>query len=424
VQQIVLSEHPQRHVLSDEVHARPLVLMTPPMTVWCLTFLTGPEHEPIEREWLARFARAHEMNPPEATAMHALLDGGGYLCKWERHTEFTNYVFFRPGLHAGATLATLSRFLPGIDLEQLPGQLLVATRLLVVAAGSTEAAQLPGEPVATESLIAAGRARVRAGFRIERHGFASIQLLVDELSPRQVGRYVQALFELECYRMMALLSLPLARDVHRFVTGAESELARLTEDCLASGANRDDELLARLVDLAARVERSVAGSQYRFSAADAYYAIIQQRVTDLEEAPVDELPTIGAFLERRVAPAMRTCTSADARQEALSGRVSRTVDLLRTRVDVATEAESRQILAALNRRAGLQLRLQQAVEAFSVAAITYYGSSLVGSFAKGAGRLGLQLDAELVGWVSIPLIAVITWVSLRRLRRRLDLDPS
>jgi uncharacterized membrane-anchored protein len=424
VQQTVLGEHPQRHVLSDEVHARPLVLMTPPMTVWCLTFLTGPEHEPIEREWLARFARAHEMNPPEPTAMHALLDGGGYLCKWERHTEFTNYVFFRPGLHADATLQTLSRFLPGIELAQLPGQLFVATRLLVAAAGSAEAGQLPGEPVATESFIAAGRARVRAGFRIERHGFAAIQLVVDGLSPRQVGRYVQALFELECYRMMALLSLPLARDVHRFVTGAESELARLTEDCLASGANRDDELLARLVDLAARVERSVAGSQYRFSAADAYYAIIRQRVTDLEEAPVDELPTIGAFLERRVAPAMRTCTSADARQEALSGRVSRTVDLLRTRVDVATEAESRQILAALNRRAGLQLRLQQAVEAFSVAAITYYGSSLVGSFAKGAGRLGLQLDAELVGWASIPLIAIITWVSLRRLRRRLDLDPS
>jgi len=45
-------------------------------------------------------------------------------------------------------------------------------------------------------------------------------------------------------------------------------------------------------------------------------------------------------------------------------------------------------------------------------------------FAKGAGRLGLELDAELVGWASMPLIAVITWVSLRRLRRRLDLDPS
>jgi uncharacterized membrane-anchored protein len=100
------------------------------------------------------------------------------------------------------------------------------------------------------------------------------------------------------------------------------------------------------------------------------------------------------------------------------------VDLLRTRVDVAAEAESKQILAALNKRLGLQLRLQQAVEAFSVAAITYYGSSLVGDLAKGADRLGAAVDAELVGWLSIPLIAGVTWVSLRRLRRRLELEPA
>lgn len=418
-----LTEHPSRHVLSDELHARPLVLLTPPQTVWCLTFLTEPGDEPAERAWLARFAAAHEMNPPEAGAMHALLEGGGFLCKWERHTEFTNYVFYKPGLHPEATLDTLGGHLPGIDLGELPGKLFVATRLLVVAAGSDGARQLPAEPVATEAVIGGG-GRVRAGFRIERHGFSSFQLQVDGMSARQVGRTVQSLFELECYRMMALLSLPLARDVHGFVTRAESELAKLTEDCLASGPSRDDELLARLVDLAARVERSVAGSQYRFSAADAYYAIVRQRVDGLEEGQVDELPTIAGFLDRRLAPAMRTCVSADARQEALSGRVSRTVDLLRTRVDVAAEAESKQILAALNKRLGLQLRLQQAVEAFSVAAITYYGSSLVGDLAKGADRLGAAVDAELVGWLSIPLIAGVTWVSLRRLRRRLELEPA
>ncbi len=419
-----LVEHPLRHALSDELHARPLVLLSAPQTVWCLTFLTEPGHEAAERDWLARFARAHEMNAPDPGAMHALLEGGGYLGKWERHTEFTNYVFFKPGLHPDVTLQSLPAHLPGIDLAELPGQLFVATRLLLAPADGPEAQLLPAEPVATESSVCGGHGRVRAGFRIERHGFSSIQLLVDGLSARQVGRTVQSLLELECYRMMALLSLPLARDVHRFVTGAESELAQLTEDCLGSGPARDDELLARLVDLAARVERSVAGSQYRFSAADAYDAIVRQRVAGLEESPLGELPTIAAFLDRRLAPAIRTCSSADARQEALSGRVSRTVDLLRTRVDVAAEAESKQILAALNKRLGLQLRLQQAVEAFSVAAITYYGSSLVGGLAKGAGRLGIALDPDLVGWASIPVIALVTWVSLRRLRRRLELEPS
>ncbi len=414
---MALTEHPDRHVLSDEVHARPPVLLEAPVTVWSVTLQTEPGANEIERAWLAEFARSHELNPPEATAAHALLDAGSYLCKWERHTEFTNYVFYKRGLHVDATLETLGEHLPGINLERFPGRVVSAIRILVTEGEHLEDSELPSEPVAAESRVLSSRAHVRAGFRIERHGFSSMHVATHGLSARQGGRCIQSLLDIESYRLMALLSLPLARQVHNFVTRAETELAALTADCLAPGGERDAELLARLVDLAARVEESVAHSQNRFSAADAYYAIILHRVADLHEAHVSELPTLGEFLERRLAPAMRTCASGDQRQEALSGRVSRTVALLRTRVDVARQEETHEILAALNRRALLQLRLQQAVEGLSIAAITYYGSALVGYLAKGVARTGLHLDSELAMVASIPLIALATWAALRRVRR-------
>jgi len=45
--------------------------------------------------------------------------------------------------------------------------------------------------------------------------------------------------------------------------------------------------------------------------------------------------------------------------------------LLRTRVEISRERQNQQLLTSMDRRARLQLRLQQAVEGLSVAAISY-----------------------------------------------------
>ena len=81
---------------------------------------------------------------------------------------------------------------------------------------------------------------------------------------------------------------------------------------------------------------------------------------------------IGEFMERRLSPARATCEWATRRQDALSQRVSRISNLLRTRVEIEQQQSSQALLAAMNRRQGLQLKLQATVEGLSVAAITYY----------------------------------------------------
>ena len=63
--------------------------------------------------------------------------------------------------------------------------------------------------------------------------------------------------------------------------------------------------------------------------------------------------------------------------------MARATQLLSTRVDVTRERQNQAVLESMNRRAKMQLRLQQTVEGLSVVAITYYLSSLVGYLAKG-----------------------------------------
>jgi uncharacterized membrane-anchored protein len=73
----------------------------------------------------------------------------------------------------------------------------------------------------------------------------------------------------------------------------------------------------------------------------------------------------------------------------------------------------------MDRRARLQLRLQQTVEGLSVAAITYYLVSLVGYALKAVKQTGAALPVDLLQGLSIPLVALLVWLGVRLVRRSL-----
>lgn len=114
---------------------------------------------------------------------------------------------------------------------------------------------------------------------------------------------------------------------------------------------------------------------------------------------------------------MNTCQTVAARQSALSERVSRVTQLLSTRVDITRERQNQAVLESMNRRAQLQLRLQETVEGLSVAAVTYYIVGLVGYLAKGLKAGGLHLEPDIVMAVSIPIVAVMVALGVRKIRR-------
>ena len=71
----------------------------------------------------------------------------------------------------------------------------------------------------------------------------------------------------------------------------------------------------------------------------------------------------------------------------------------------------------MNRRAGLQLRLQSTVEGLSVAAVTYYLVGLVGYAAKALKSQGLHIDVDVAMGASIPIIALLAAWGIHRIRK-------
>jgi uncharacterized membrane-anchored protein len=230
---------------------------------------------------------------------------------------------------------------------------------------------------------------------------------------------VQRLIEIEVYRMMAMLTFPLARRTGAELDGVERSLAGLVTRLETAQAADEPLLLRDVTRLAATVERISGVTGFRFSAARAYHALVQQRAAALRENRLPGLQTPTGFLERRFSPAMAFCESVARRVDSAAERIARASALLRTRVEIERERQNQEVLAAMNRRAKLQLRLQQTVEGLSVAAITYYAVGLVGYLAKAGAAAGLRFDPDLVTGLAVLPVAVLLAFGVRKLRERI-----
>lgn len=419
-------DYPLRQRLNDEFHARPPIPLIGPVLVTHLAFLHNNSSVAAEHEHLSRLAHACAGRFLERSGSHLMLDLGSFRIRWELHTEFSSYTVFRP-LQIGEALHTHSTALDGVSpdwLAAIPGQRIVATHIEVRSASeispeSITAGLSPTGQQMVASQIVDGAAWVFTDFLFE-DGFSRFRLLDISLTQRQAGRTVQRLLEIETYRLMALLGLPVAQEIGAWLPGAESELADLM-DRIGSAKTPDDEfaILERLSRLAAEVERAVARTAFRFGASRAYHDLVMQRINELREVRVSGFPTFHEFMERRLLPPMSTCLAMARRQDDLSGRVARNSQLLRTRVDIELEKQNQELLGQMNQRARQQLRLQETVEGLSVVAITYYGSQLVHYLVKGLKPVFPELSAEVATALAIPLVALLATLGLRQIRRRL-----
>jgi len=427
-----IKQHPLRERLNDAFHARAPIPLNSPVLVSHLAFQHEESNEQDERENVLRLCQTGACRFIENSSTHLLFDTGNFQMRWEFHTEFSSYTFVRPlvagePLHADAT--AMDAVFPGW-LASIPGQLVVATHveLRSTADVSPESVLAGLTPTAGRQMvvsrIANGSGWVFTDFMFD-NGFSRFLVLDDTLSGRQPGRAVQRLVEIETYRMMALLGLPVAIDVGRWLKGAENRLADLM-DRIGQANSPDDErhVLADLSDLAAEVEHSVARTTFRFGASRAYHNLVLQRIEELREIRVPGYQTLHEFMQRRFQAAMNTCTAMASRQDDLSGRVARNSQLLRTRVDIELERQNQELLAQMNNRAKVQLRLQETVEGLSIAAITYYASQLVYYLCRGGKSLFPALSPEIVTALSIPLIAALALFGIKRMRKTLALEEE
>ena len=420
------AQHPQRVVLHNEVHARPPEAMQAPQSISRVVMVCDAQQRQASRAHLAALLRDHHLPQPDEDANHLRLDLGGFQIRWELHTEFVTWTFIHS--RPAATLdmrdpQTALREVPRAWLAALPGQAVACLHLWILPSGASDTDALVRALLQEETLVAStvadGFGELYTDFAIHADGYSRMLLLTGGMTPRRLGRLVQRLLEIETYRMAALLGLPAARGVAAVLASAERELAELAE--LIRSATRADEpmLLDRLTRLAGQVESQHATTHSRLSASAAYFELVDRRIQDIAESRLAGMQTVREFMDRRLSPARSTCEWASLRQDALSQRVSRISNLLRTRVEIEQQQSSQELLTAMNRRQGMQLKLQSTVEGLSVAAITYYMVGLVSYLAKAAQPWGWPLSPETSAAIAIPVVALWVWRAMRRLHRDL-----
>ncbi len=424
-------DHALRAPLAEEIHARPPEAVQAPARASYVAVLIEPEQRGRELAHLQSLCDSLGVTPPEAGASHfrAAFEGprGRFRLKWERHGEFSGYTVIAAGVGERPFHTVAASLLPEGWLAALPGATIAAAHAKLLAApdesrlaGLLEQA-FGGRTIAGAE-VADGAARVYTDFQLH-EGCTRFVLIDRQLTERQAGRTLQRLFEIEAYRMLALLALPIARRQGPRIVQIEAALAQFTDD-IARGQGDDESLLHELTRLAAEVESGLAASQFRFGACRAYEALVMRRIAELREQRLPGMPPIEEFMARRFRPAVATCATVSQRLHDLSERVAQASALLSTRVDIARERQNQALLASMDRRAKLQLRLQQTVEGLSVAAICYYVAGLVGYGAKALKAGGLPLNADLLVGLSIPVVALGVMMAVRRARRRVAADEG
>ena len=419
-----------RLALHNEVHARPPARIRLPAVIVYVAVLNDGISRADEHAHLRQLPGQHDLPEDALNANFLRLRCGAFSLKWERHAEFTRYSVVQP-LPADAepsaqTLDGLALRIAPDWLGRIPGRTFAAIKLVMLERPLTFAPSALAEAQAwfgahaTVASTMGGHSLVVTDFCLRASGFEHIVVLAEPGTPEtRAGRICQRLLELETYRLMALRGLPAAKSLGATLADVEATLADITARLERRGAS-EAELLDDLISTAARIEHATAAHQYRFAATQAYHAIVQARIDELHEGKVAGTQSLGEFMQRRLSPAIGTVSATAQRLAGLSQRISRASALLRTRVDIATEAQNQQLLAQLGDGQRTQLRMQATVEGLSLAAITYYVVSLLLYGAKALKAEGwLPVSPELAAGASIPVVLLLVWQTTRRIHRKI-----
>lgn len=401
----VAAEGELHRALVADLHARPAPRLRAPATVAFAAFL--PEDGAAGRDAALDRARADEL-------------GDGVVL--EEHHEFASFTAVVEG-EQGALFAPDRVPFTDAWAARVTGRRAVAVLVEVVPMPADEArlvslAKQHLDP--TDLLISRvqeDRVVVATDFRVDGRGHLRFLVLVSpEIGPGRTGRVVRRLVEIETYRALSMRALDDARTIGRRLDELEPRLLDLAERIDDASYSTED-TLHELLRVSAQLEELASRHDFRFAAAHAYEAIVADRLSVLGETRFGGRQLLGEFLALRYTPAMRTVVSTERRLARVIERTGRAGDLLRARVDVARSAQNAQLLASLDRRSEAQLRLQQTVEGLSVVAITYYAVGLLAYLLAPLAQ-ALDVEKETLQAVSIPVVLLLVWLGIRRVRRR------
>jgi uncharacterized membrane-anchored protein len=424
----LITDHPLRYKLANELHARPFPSFCAPGVVAYLALklpenAAGRDRAQDRLDLIALLDRYGAGHPKEG-ATHYFGDLGRYKIKWEQHTEFVTYTVFSGALSERA-------FDPAV-FDAFPADWLAGLDAVRVTSISIRAELREDEDDISQKLsdwfvsesVAVSRvlddsAIVAADFRIDETGHQRVAIFADkDTGERRLGRIIQRLCEIETYKSLSMQGFATAREIQGRMGQIDAEITDLMKS-LAEATQPAESTLAAVLRHSAELESLDAQVAFRFGATWAYQAIVDQRIAVLREERFKGRQTFYEFMMRRYDPAMRTVRSTETRLTTLVDRARRAGELLRTKVDVERSAQNQALLESMDKRADLQLRLQKTVEGLSVVAISYYAVSLVGYLAYPLAEVVGMTKGALTALITLPVVGAV-WYLVHRIRRSME----
>lgn len=421
-----LELHPMQEALYAELHSRPFQVIPSPSRLTFLAVLCEGVSREQEFEHFQKIYEHFGHEAPKQDGVCYEVDFGTVRVRREKHLEFITYTFVNLDVENCTDpfdCSGISR-IPVQWLSALPGTVVVSFHVAIEDARSQPEPALPVVKSFFEGMRLVGSspqngdARVWTTFQLHSDGFGRFLIYNKKMSDSQLGRLTQRVMEIETYRLMALLGLPLARKYNPELSEMDRKLADTTST-LAEHSDLDERiLLGKLTDMAAWVEACRAQTTFRFSATRAYQDLVLKRLAELREDEVSGHLTITEFMTRRLTPAVRTCESVSERLENLSRRIDRVSDMMRTRVELSIQAQNQDLLASMDRRSRIQLMMQHTVEGLSVAAISYYMVGLLKYLIEALYDNGVDLNKSLTVGISVPVVITVVWLATRKIHKK------
>ena len=396
--------------VTDELNARPFPRFGLPTAIFRLC-LAGPQAFDSLRHILAEHLSDVDWHSEaQARLVRARRDGVQYNI--ERHTEFISLTI----IDDKADELSPARHLPEDWLSHIDAEIVVAVDCHCAARGEGTGR----ESWVCASRLESGLADVFFDFKVAEDGHTKIAVDFDAAADvRDIGRIALQVVEIETYRSFAAIGLPQARQ-------AQAELAdiagRVPDEGAAlapdeAGDQAAAERFTGLSALAGELERIWRETSFRFSACEAYWALVQARLASLNETAFDNRITVSGFLQRRLAPAIATYLSTEKRRHDLADQVGNMTALLQTRIELGLQRQNADLLASLNTAAARQLRLQHTVEGVSTVAISYYLVNLLNYPLAWLLTRAPNIEPVIAQSALVAAIIPLVWLAIRRLLR-------
>lgn len=418
--------HPQYRELHAELLARPFPVVAGQVIVSHRAIWFTAEESSAHWEAVAALATHQEVVTNFEEHGCQVLRLGAVELRIEPHAEFTTFTVFAPQSGLPFSESAMDH-LPHGWLDGIPGRIIASVEIAseLVSAGDAGTAKTMervldffGQERIVGGWVVERVASVWSHFRPDERGATRFLVQIHRLTSGRYGRLLQRLAEIETYRMAAMLSVPLAREVLLEIQALEVRHLSLVK-CI--GEMDDESRVAQLADLTSlslAVERLKVRCGSRFSLTEDYAKIVTARIRELREEQVPGYQTIGEFFDWRLVESMKTYKRAEIGLDALSTSLPATTQLLRTSIEV-----QRQTPIALTNDPSPSARppkWQSHFDVILVVVLTYCLANLLKLAVEAVRLIGIPLNSSLVTTLALPFLGYAVWRALQHV----ESDPE